>query len=129
MTAGDAVRAHPSDEDLIAWLETGRPASVGRHVDECPACLDRLDEITHLSSEVRSGLGAVVAPPEGLASRTANQVRNRVAGQEAASLVVELFGLPWATMAILADAGTAAAGVAPPSPPDRDDADDDRERN
>ena len=119
---------HPADGDLVAWLETGRPGTVGRHVDSCSHCLDRLDELTDLPSEVRSELGAVVAPPPDLAGRTTDQVRSRVAAQEAASLLVELFVLPWSTFEILAGRGSRARGVAPSSLPGRDDADDDRER-
>ncbi|MFP3905996.1 MAG: hypothetical protein ACLFRV_05720 [Acidimicrobiales bacterium] len=127
------MRGHPDEQTLLRWLESEKPARVGRHLRECDQCLDRLDELSGLDGGVRSGLDSVSAPPADLGDRTSGGVHERLAAEEAAAAFVELFALPWRTMSVLVDpaapprrAATTAAvdGDGPAS----DDAHDDGER-
>lgn len=94
---------HPSDEVLGLWLETAKPSRVGRHLEECDRCLDRLDELSDLGGGLRSELDSVSAPPIDLRERTTGGVRERLAAEEAAAAFAELFALPWRTMSVLVD--------------------------
>lgn len=117
---------HPSDEALLGWLETGRPARVERHLDECGPCMDRLDALSDLDPALRSGLATATAPPEDLVPRTADRVQVRVGAQDALSMVVELFALPWWTLDAVVDEERLTGGVVPASTAEDDDGDDDR---
>lgn len=117
---------HPTDEALAAWLATGRPARVERHLDACDGCLARVDALSEIDAGVRSELVTVTAPPADLGPRTAVGVRGRLAAQEALSVVVELFTLPWRTLDALVDDARLRAGVVPSGPEDDEDAGDGR---
>ena len=94
---------HPSDDVLGRWLETAKPSRVGRHLEECEQCLDRLDELSDLGGGLRSDLDSVSAPPIDLRERTTGGVHERLAAEEAAAAFAELFALPWRTMSVLVD--------------------------
>lgn len=117
---------HPSDEVLVGWLETGRPGRVERHLESCGRCMDRLDALSDLDPALRSGLATATAPPVDLTPRTADRVQMRVGAQEALSMVVELFTLPWRTLDAVVDEGRLTGGVAPAAAAEDDDGDDDR---
>ena len=119
---------HPTDEVLVAWLETGRPSRIERHLDGCPACLDRLDALSDVDEGTRAGMATVTAPPVDLAPRTARRVQGRVAAQEALSVFAELFVLPWRTLDALVDDTHLGTRVVPSGPPGGEDAHDDGER-
>lgn len=124
----EAVSTHPTDEALVAWLETGRPGRVARHLDECPECLDRVDALSELDGGVRTELDSVTAPPTDLTPRTAHRVQGRLAAQDALAVVAELLTLPWRTLDALVDDTRLARGVVPSGPTGDDDAHDDGER-
>ncbi len=94
------MSAHPDEQTLQEWLETGRPGRVTRHLDECESCLDRLDALSDLG-EIRHELSDVSRPPDDLHQRTTGSVQGRIAAEEAALAVVELFTLPWRTAAAI----------------------------
>ena len=121
------MTAHPGPEVLLGWLESGKPARVTRHVNGCPSCLEQLDGLSDLDGGLRLGLDAASAPPQDLAHRTSHGVRDRLAAEEALSVVAELFALPWNTLSAMAHRDPAQRVV------DRaasrgDDANNDREQ-
>lgn len=115
---------HPTDEVLVTWLASGRPAKVERHLDACELCLERLDVLSDLDTGLRTELASVTEPPDDLAPRTAVGVQGRLAAQEAVSVIVELFTLPWRTLDALVDEGGLRRGVVPSAAGGDDDADD-----
>jgi hypothetical protein len=116
---------HPDDRALRAWLETGKPARVARHLDDgCETCLDRLDSLSDLG-DIRDELETVSAPPDGFQPRTTGNVQSRLAAEEAAIAFLELFTLPWRTASVLFDGATRREVDAPL--PNGHDSDDDGE--
>lgn len=127
------MRGHPDEPTLVRWLESEKPARVGRHLRECDQCLDRLDELSGLDGGLRSGLDSMSAPPTDLGDRTTGGVHERLAAEEAAAAFVELFALPWRTMSVLVDPAAparreASALAVDVDVPASDDSDDDGER-
>lgn len=120
---------HPSDEALVAWLESGRPARVSRHLDGCEPCLERLDGLSVLDEPVIGGLEAAGAPPVDLVDTTAVRVRDRLVAEEAVALTVELFALPWQVVAALADRTPISSRVVDAAGPANNTDDDDGERH
>ncbi|MBK5224160.1 MAG: hypothetical protein JJE52_15055 [Acidimicrobiia bacterium] len=118
---------HPDDSALSGWLETGRPARVGRHVETCERCVDRLDRLSDLGGSVRAGLDSVTSPPVDLEGRTTGRVHRRLVAQESMSLLIEMFTLPWRTLDAVID-GSRHRRVAPSGGADSHDANDDGER-
>lgn len=122
------MSAHPDDAALQAWLVTGRPTRVERHLDACGRCLGRVEELSALDPELRTELDSVTAPPGDMAARTGRRVQGRLAAQEALSVVAELFALPWRTLDALVDETVLGRGIVPSDAPGDDDAGDDGER-
>jgi hypothetical protein len=92
---------HPDDHALVSWLESGKPARVGRHLEDgCDSCLDRLDTLSDLG-DVRGGLAEVSAPPDDLHRRTTGGLQGRLAAEEALVAFVDLFTIPWRTASVL----------------------------
>ena len=77
------LRRHPGQHALNAWLSTGAPTRVGRHVDACEQCLATLEQLTSLDDALVAGLGEVVAPPRGIEGRTATAVERRLRDEDA----------------------------------------------
>ncbi|MGY6501953.1 MAG: hypothetical protein ACXIVQ_13810 [Acidimicrobiales bacterium] len=119
---------HPDDEALVAWLDTGGPARVSRHLDGCDACLERLDALSGLGEPLIDGLGSAGAPPVDLVDRTTARVRDRVVAEEALAFTVELFALPWHVAATLVDRTPISPRVVDVTPPGDNTDDDDGER-
>lgn len=94
---------HPPDEVLVRWLETGRPRRVGRHVEDCDECMERLDVVSDLDGGLITGLQSASAPPADLHARTTGGVSDRLAAEEALSSVLDLFTVPWRTAASILD--------------------------
>lgn len=94
---------HPPDEVLVRWLETGRPRRVGRHIEECDVCMERLEDVSDLDGGVLTGLESASAPPADLHARTAGGVSDRLAAEEALSTVLDLFTVPWRTASSILD--------------------------
>lgn len=97
------MNAHPDDQALLQWLETNRPTKVGRHVEACDECLDRVDALSGLDGEVRAGLDSASAPPPDLGARTSGAVHGRLAAEEAVASALDLFAIPWQTLSVLID--------------------------
>ena len=119
------MSAHPHDDDLVKWLETERPSRVGRHVESCEACMERVDTLSDLGGLV-SGLARVSAPPGDLHARTTGGVHGRLAAEESVGAFLDLFSIGWQTAAVMLDATpptpTAVDGP-PPSDQDSDQED------
>lgn len=120
---------HPSDETLTAWLESGRPSRVSRHLDGCEACLERLDALTDLDEPLLGGLESASAPPGDLVDRTSLRVQDRLVAEEAVALTVELFALPWQVLATLADRTPISSRMVDADEPADHTDDDDGERH
>jgi hypothetical protein len=123
---------HPNESTLVTWLETDKPSRVGRHVEHCDECLARVDELSGLDPATLSGLSAASAPPTDLQERATGATQGRLATEEAAAAFVELFALPWRTLAVMVDPGHSRepgrqTGV-DPAVTSNDDSDDDGER-
>ena len=94
---------HPSDEALVRWLESGKPRRVGRHVEECGACLERVEEVSDLDGGLVTHLESASAPPPDLHVRTTGGVQGRLAAEEALAAALELFAIPWQVASTLLD--------------------------
>lgn len=94
---------HPREDVLVAWLESGRPHRVGRHVEACEACLERVEAASGLDGGLLIGLESASAPPPDLHARTTGGVQDRLAAEEALAAVLDLFAVPWRTAAALLD--------------------------
>ena len=115
---------HPSDEKLVAWLETGRPRRTGRHLEDCETCMERVEGLTDLDGGLLSGLASASSPPPDLHTRTKGRVHDRLAAEEALASLLELFAVPWTTATALFDTqpiGSGGTKVPGPRPGDRTD--------
>lgn len=117
---------HPTDPRLMRWLESGRPRRVGRHVEACDTCLERVEVVSDLDGGLRSELESASAPPEDLHRRTTGGVQGRLAAEDSLVAWLELFSVPWQTAATLMeiDPLTPQRGDTPPGRTDRHDAED-----
>lgn len=113
---------HPDDDQLARWLDTGRPARVARHLEECEECLERVEERTALVGPLVETLDTASAPPSDLPERTTGGVRARLATEEAAGAFVDLFAIPWQFASVMVDPTARATTT-------DQNADDDRERD
>jgi hypothetical protein len=93
---------HPSNHRLRVWLDTGGPAGVGEHVEQCERCADRLvefdselhaDELETPSSSLRQALTALLAPPDDLPQRVLDGVESRARGGDDLRLLGEMFSI------------------------------------
>jgi hypothetical protein len=105
-----ARRGRVDDDTLLKWLDT-QPEKLEKYLDTHPDAVERLDELTTLSAEVGNQLGAAVAPPADLSARMVEGLRTDPAAGQTASILFELFALPWRTASFLADP---AREVSPP---------------
>lgn len=92
---------HPAEDRLIRWLESGKPRRVGRHIEACDVCLERVEAVSDLGGGLRSELESASAPPDDLQLRTTGGVQGRLASEEAVVAWLELFSVPWQTAATL----------------------------
>lgn len=92
---------HPGDEKLAAWLESGRPRRVGRHVEECDVCLERLESASDLDGGLLTELATAASPPADHQVRTTSRVQERLAAEEAFAAMLDLFSVPWKTAVAL----------------------------
>jgi hypothetical protein len=97
-----ARRGRVDDDTLLKWLDT-QPDKLEKYLDTHPDAVDRLEELTSLSPEVGTQLGAAVAPPADLSARMVDGLRTDPSASQTASIVFELFALPWRTASFLAD--------------------------
>jgi hypothetical protein len=97
------LRRHPGQHALNAWLSTGAPTRVGRHVDACEQCLATLEQLTSLDDALVAGLGEVVAPPRGIEGRTATAVERRLRDEDALLTFFDLFATGWTTTKVILD--------------------------
>ncbi len=77
---------HPSTTRLREWLETGEPAGVGEHVEQCERCANRLEHIDgdesiapslEPTAPLRQALSAALSPPDDLNERVLRGVARR----------------------------------------------------
>lgn len=83
------IHRRPSDQDLISWLETGRPSRIERWLDD-PGTVEHLERLTDLGSVARGVLDELVKPSADFAARTEAGLKKRVSDLERAGV---LFGL------------------------------------
>ena len=98
-------RGRVDDDTLLQWLDH-QPARLDKYLLAHPDALDRLDELTALSDDDGDRLGRSVAPAEDLSERMVEGLRTDPAAAQAASIVFELFALPWRTASFLVDPGS-----------------------
>ena len=94
---------HPGDDKLAAWLESGRPRRVGRHVEDCDVCLERLESASDLDGGLLTELATAASPPADHHVRTTSRVQDRLAAEEAFAAMLDLFSVPWSTAVALLD--------------------------
>ncbi len=125
---------HPSDDQITQWLDTGKPARVARHLEDCEDCMARVEVRSELTDPVIESLESVSAPPTDLPARTTDGVRMRLARADAAGTFVELFALPWQFATVMIEPVEPARPVLPGPMVDRgpetgQDSHDDGERD
>jgi hypothetical protein len=100
-----AGRGRVDDDTLLQWLDH-QPDRLEKYLSAHPDALDRLDELTTLSDEDGDRLGRAVAPPADLSARMVEGLRTDPSAAQTASIVFELFALPWRTASFLVDPGS-----------------------
>ncbi len=86
---------HPSRRRLQTWLDSGGPRRTDRHVSECRACQEDLDELSALDDSTLSDLVAATEPPEDLTDRVADGVDTRLRDEASAAAFADLFTIGW----------------------------------
>ena len=93
---------HPSNQQLQSWLESGTPARLGKHVDDCDRCMALLEELSDLGDTLVAELSDALAAPTDVEDRTARQVESRLRNEAAFTAFLDLFTVGWfATKTIL----------------------------
>lgn len=92
------VDRHPSAERLQAWLESGEPSRVGRHVADCEHCLVKLEELSNLDDTLVAGLTEALSPPSDFEDRAAEQLERRLRNEDALLVFLDLFAVGWDTV-------------------------------
>jgi hypothetical protein len=98
-----AMKRHPSHQQLQAWLETGGPSRVGKHVDTCERCMALLEELSDLGDSLVAELTDALAAPSGVEDRTAREVENRLRNEAAFTAFLDLFTVGWSTTKTILD--------------------------
>jgi hypothetical protein len=86
---------HPNAARLQAWLETGEPNRVGRHVAGCERCMTSVEELSLFDDSLRADIAEVWAPPSDVEDHTAQQLQRRLRNEEALLTFVDLFAVGW----------------------------------
>lgn len=103
---------HPSNGRLREWLDTGEPAGVGEHVEQCERCADRLEAIDRENaplpldgtSGLREALVEFVAPPADLGDRVRHGIERRSRAERELSLIAGLLSIGIETAQLMFDA-------------------------
>lgn len=109
---------HPTAQQLQAWLDTGDPPKLTRHIDECDRCMTAVEELSNLDDGLVAGLSAAFAVPDDVEDRAAEQVAGRLRDEAAFTAFIELFAIGWSTARTVLDANTPAD---PPSRTSKED--------
>jgi hypothetical protein len=88
---------HPSAARLHRWLERGGPNRVGRHVADCERCMAALEEHSNLDDTVVADIAEVLAPPDDVEVRAAEQLERRLRDEDALLVFLDLFAVGWDT--------------------------------
>jgi hypothetical protein len=121
---------HPSDGRLRAWLDTGEPAGVGEHVEQCERCADRLEAIDlenaplrlDGSASLREALGELVAPPTDLGDRVRHGIERRGNVERELMLLTGLLSIGVETAQLMFDAGASdEPNTTPPGDTERNE--------
>jgi hypothetical protein len=97
-----APRGRVNDDTLLNWLDN-QPDRLEKYLASHPDAADRLDRMTTLSPEVGQQLSVAVAPTADFSARMAEGLRTDPSAGQAASIVFDLFALPWRTASFLLD--------------------------
>jgi len=81
---------HPSDRRLERWAEGRRTPLTNSHVQHCPQCAQRLEEITALEAGLREHLSHDLAPSDLVAARMAKRLEQAFADRETMSVLIDL---------------------------------------
>jgi hypothetical protein len=95
-------RGRVNDDTLLHWLDN-QPDRLEKYLASHPDAADRLDQMTTLSAEVGEQLTKAVAPTADFPARMAESLRVDPSAGQAASIVFDLFALPWRTASFLID--------------------------
>lgn len=102
---------HPSNGRLREWLESGDPAGVGEHVEQCERCADRLVELDRdlyadepdAPSSLRHALTVLLAPPDDLPQRVIDGLESRARRGDDLWLLGEMFSIGIETAQLMFD--------------------------
>ncbi len=83
---------HPSTEDIVSWLETGRPAELGEHIGTCDRCSDEADSLSQASVLVQR-FRSYLAAPEDFEERISWRVEETMSRWQAIEIFFELFSV------------------------------------
>ena len=98
---------HPSKGRLRHWLETGDPAGVGDHVEQCERCANQLEQLDDgvydldAPSPLRLALTAALTPPDDLNERVLHGVEVRRRADQELALFAGLFSIGMETAQLM----------------------------
>lgn len=92
---------HLSDAALSSWSAGRTSRGAARHLEHCPLCLARVEQMTELEPRVREDLEATLMPLRSLEEAVWDRLEARVADREALSVLTELIDVGPATSLLL----------------------------
>lgn len=92
---------HLSDAVLTSWSAGRTHRGAARHLEHCPLCLARVEQMTELAPRVRADLEASLMPQRSLEEALWDRLEARVADREAMSVLTELIDVGPATSLLL----------------------------
>lgn len=81
---------HPSDARLQQWVEGRRAPLTNNHVQHCPQCLDRLEDLTALEDELRHRITDDLAASDAVVRRMRARIERTLADRETMSVLTDL---------------------------------------
>lgn len=81
---------HPSDRRLQRWVEGRRTLLTSNHVQHCPQCAQRLEEMTALEVGLRERLTSDLSPADLVAKRMTERLERAFADRETMSVLIDL---------------------------------------
>lgn len=94
---------HPSDTRLERWVGGRRTPLISSHVQHCPQCQQRLEDLTTLEGELRQRLTDDLASSEEVARRVRDRLERALADRETMSLLADLLNNGVRTSRVLLD--------------------------
>jgi hypothetical protein len=94
---------HPSDSRLERWVGGRRTLFVSSHVQHCPQCQERLEDLTTLEGELLQRLTDDLASPDEVARKVRDRMERAFADRETMSLLTDLLSNGVRTSRVLLD--------------------------